>query len=92
MVLDAIQMMWLLFLKTPMQLECGKKSRGNPGSLRCKERKGREVTLTIGEEVGRPIYAVCTWSSGEHDQDFSKTARAIEMRLFDGDVSIERYS
>ena len=66
----------------------------NPGEIPglCVAKKGREVTLTIGEEVGRPIYAVCTWSSGEHDQDFSKTARAIEMRLFDGHVSIERYS
>ena len=42
------------------------------------------------------LYAACTWSSEEHDRIFSKTARAIRMRLFekeecfDGDVSIER--
>ena len=61
----------------------------------CVAKKRRKVTLTVDEEVGRALYAASTWSSEEHDRVFSKTARAVRMRLFekeecfDGDVSIE---
>ena len=62
----------------------------------CVAKKGREITLTIDDEAGQALYAACMWSSEEHDQVFSKTARAIRIRLhekeecFDEDVSIER--
>ena len=62
----------------------------------CVAKKGREVTFTIYDEVGRVLYAAFTWSSEEHDCVFSKTARAIRVRLFekeeffDGDASLER--
>ena len=61
----------------------------------CVAKKRRKVTLTIDGEVGRALYTACTWSSEEHDRVFSKTARAIRMRLFekeecfDGDMSVE---
>ena len=32
----------------------------------CVAKKGREVTLTIDNKVGRALYAACTWSSEEH--------------------------
>ena len=82
-------------LETPIQLECGKKIQEKIPGL-CVAKKGREVTLTIEDEVGRALYASCTWSSEELDRVFSKTASAIRIRLFekeeyfDGDVSIEK--
>ena len=62
----------------------------------CVTKKGREITLIIDDEAEQALYAACMWSSEEHDQVFSKTARAIRIRLhekeecFDEDVSIER--
>ena len=55
MVLDTIQLMQLLLLETPMQLSAGKNPEENPGL--CVAKKGREVTLTIDDDVRRALYA-----------------------------------
>ena len=57
----------------------------NPGEIPglCVAKKGREVTLTIDDKVGRALYAEWTWSSKEHNRVFSKTARTMRMRLFE---------
>ena len=56
MVLDTIQMMWLILLETPMQLKSGEKS-GEKFQLfvfqtaLCVAKKGREVTLTFDDKL-----------------------------------------
>ena len=60
------------------------------------EKKSRKVTFTLDDEIGRTLYAVCTWSSEEYDRAFSKRARTLRMRFyekeecFDEDVLIEK--
>ena len=49
----------------------------------CVAKKSRAVTLTIDDEVGRARLAACAWSNEEHDQVFSKTVRAVKIRLFE---------
>ena len=49
----------------------------------CVAKKAREVALAIDDEVGWTLYVACTWSEEEHDRVFSKTARAITMKLFE---------
>ena len=64
MVLDTIQMMWLILLETPMQLKSGGKSGEKSGgktrkkfqlfvfqTALCVAKKGREVTLTFDDKL-----------------------------------------
>ena len=60
MVLDTIQMMWLLLLETPMQLKSGEKSGKKTRkkfqlfvlqTALCVAKKGREVTLTFDDKL-----------------------------------------
>ena len=62
----------------------------------CMANKGREVTLTLNDDLGRALYSACSWSSEEIDSVLSKTAKIIRKKLFEcdevfnGDLSLEK--
>ena len=61
----------------------------------CKAKSGG---LTLDDEVGRALYAACTWSNEECNRVLYKAAKIVRHELFqneeifDGDVSLERQS
>ena len=68
----------------------------------CVTKSGRQVTLTVDDEVRQALFETCTWSFEENERVLNKTAKRvakIELKdlllsdeIFDGDVSEKRQS
>ena len=68
----------------------------------CVSKSGRQVTLTVDDEVRQALFEACTWSFEENERVLNKTAKIvakIELKdlllsdeIFDGDVSEKRQS
>ena len=62
----------------------------------CMAKRGREVTLTLNDDLGRAFYSACSWSSEEIDSVLSKTVKIIRKKLFEcdevfnGNLSLEK--
>ena len=64
----------------------------------CVTKSGRQVTLTVDNEVGRALFETCPWSDEGNERVLNKAAKIVRKDLlvsdeiFDGDVSEKRQS
>ena len=64
----------------------------------CVSKSGRQVTLTVDDEVERALFEACAWSDEENERVINKAAKIVRKDLlvsyeiFDGDVSEKRQS
>ena len=62
----------------------------------CDARDGRQITLSIADDIGRALFEACESSAEDEAQIIAKAAKVIRKYLlvddeiFDGDVSAER--
>ena len=61
-------------------------------------KSGRQVTVTVDEEIGRALSEACAWSDEENERALNKAAKIVREDLlisdetFDGDFSEKRQS
>ena len=64
----------------------------------CVAKSGRQVTLTVDDEVGRALFEACAWSDEDNERVLNKAAKIVRKDLLvsyeicDGDVSEKRQS